>query len=372
MEDCHPGLPQFGRDDGRRERQRYFPRDSLVCPLCDQIPEDAKWMMETGQYSEYEVSMSTWNHIADHFKSLSMMVIPSIGDPACEAAKQNQKLAIEAKASRWTLGRAEEPRLLPRAARSVALNSLGEVTEILTPNGPGIAFIGQGTKISLCSAAEQGLEAAVKLLVDSGARLEARDRSGLTPLSLAAERGHTSVVKILCMNGADPSAISGEDRHTPLSLAAINEHEDTIRVLIDAGSDMEARTAYFNKAPLHWAVFKHRVESTRLLLQRGAQVNAKDTMNGTALCHSAGEGHLDIVKLLLEHGADTELTSSREEAPLSLAAQRGHVDVVRLLLAYGANIDAKNWDGKTALDVVRGDYYKRITYDEVVEVLRSH
>ncbi|EWG52263.1 hypothetical protein FVEG_16957 [Fusarium verticillioides 7600] len=121
-----------------------------------------------------------------------------------------------------------------------------------------------------------------------------------------------------------------------------------------------------------WAVFKHRVECTRLLLQRGAQVNAKDKMIGTALCHSAGEGHLDIVKLLPEHGADTELTSSRGEAPLSLAAQRGHVDVVRLLLAYGANIDGKNLDGKTALDVVQRDYNMRITFDEVVEVLKSH
>ncbi|KAF5584156.1 ankyrin repeat-containing protein [Fusarium pseudoanthophilum] len=365
VRECHPELWGFASDQGRRERERHLPRNSLVCPLCDQIPEDAKRIMEAGQYLDYDEPMCVWDHIADHFKSLSMMVIPSIGDPACEAAKQSQKLAIEAKASRWTLGRAEESRSLPRAAPSVALDNLVEVTEIPTANGPDIALIERRGILTLCSAVELGLEAAVKLLVDSGARLEARDSTcDRTSLALASEIGHTRVVKILCMNGADPSAVSGEGRQTPLSLAAINGHEDTIRVLIDAGSDMEARTGFFNKAPLHWAVFKHRVECTRLLLQRGAQVNAKDTMIGTALCHSAGEGHLDIVKLLLEHGADTELTSGRGEAPLSLAAQRGHADVVRLLLAYGANIHAKNWNGETALDLAYGD--------EVIEVLKSH
>ncbi|KAF5584289.1 ankyrin repeat [Fusarium subglutinans] len=379
VQDCHPELWKltlFGHFDERRECRRYIIRDCVVCPLCEQIPEDTERMLETVKNGDYEkVRMFMWNHVADHLKSLSMMVIPSIGDPACEAAKQNQKLAIEAKASGWTLGR-EEPRLLPRAVPS-ALSNVVEVTEILTADGPDIALIEPGRTLTLCSAAEQGLETAVKLLVDSGARLEATNRRpfgrvGKTPLALAAEIGHAGVVKILCMNGADVGAIWGEDKHTPLSLAAINGHEDTMRVLIDAGSDMEARTVHSNRTPLHWAVFKHRVESTRLLLQRGAQVNAKDEF-GTALCYSAGEGHLDIVKLLLDHGADIELTSIHEETPLSLAAQRGRVDVVRLLLAHGANIDAKNWRGKTALDLVQVEYNDEgPTFDEVVEVLKSH
>ncbi|KAF4443711.1 ankyrin repeat-containing [Fusarium acutatum] len=249
------------------------------------------------------------------------MAIPSFGDPGCETAKQNQKLALEAKASRWR-PRSEESRLLPHIASP-------------------------WPRITLW-------------------------RYGQTPLSFAAEIGHVGVVKILCMNGADVGAVDGGN-HTPLSRAAINGNEDAIRVLIDAGSDMETRSAYRKKTPLHWAVFKRRVESTRLLLQRGAQVDAEDTLFGTALCYAAGEGHLDVVKLFLEHGADTELTSWHEEAPLSLAAELGHVDVVRLLLAYGANIDAKNREGETALDLVRVAFTdKGVEFDEVIEVLKSH
>ncbi|KAF5583569.1 peptidase S8 [Fusarium pseudocircinatum] len=152
-----------------------------------------------------------------------------------------------------------------------------------------------------------------------------------------------------------------------------NGQEDAMRALIYAGSDMEVRTGHLSMTPLHWAVFKHRVESTRLLLQRGVQVNANDMPFGTALCYPAGEGYLDIVRFLLDHGADTELTSCHEETPLLLAAQRGRVDMLRLLLAWGANIDAKNCEGKTALDLVQVEYRnKGITFDEVVEVLKSH
>ncbi|KAF5691977.1 ankyrin repeat-containing protein [Fusarium circinatum] len=305
------------------------------------------------------------------------MVIPSIGDPACEAAKQNQKLAIEAKASRWKLEREVEFGFLPYPA-PLPLNKVVEVAEILTADGPDIALIEPGRTLTLCYAAREGLETAVKLLVDSGARLEATGSrpfgyAGRTPLSLAASRGHAGVVKTLCMNGADVDAESGRNRITPLSIAAIDGREDIMRVLIDAGSDMEARTVYFNRTPLHWAVFNHRVESTRLLLQRGAQVDGESKEFGTALCYSAWEGHMDMVKLLLEHGADTEPHFFHKETPLSLAARRGHVDVVRLLLAYGADVDAKNWKGKTALDMVQVESNNEgHTFDEVVEVLKSH
>ncbi|KAG4254577.1 hypothetical protein FPRO03_06917 [Fusarium proliferatum] len=358
MRDSHPescelaNLSNFFAE--RRRKRRFIWRDNFVCPLCEQIPEGAKRMLEAGQHRNHQVRKFVRNHVADHLKSLSMMAIPSIGDPACEAAKQKQKRTLEAKASLWR-PRSEQSRLMSRTAPSVAQNNTMEVGEILTTNGPDIALIGKWGMLSLCYAAQGGFESAVKLLIDNGTRLEATDsRYGQTPLSLAAEMGHIGVVKVLCMN-------------------AINGNEDIIRVLIDAGSDMEARSSDRKKTTLHWAVFKHRVESTRLLLQRGAQVDSEDNLYGTALCYAAGEGHLDVVKLLLEYGADTELTSWHEEAPLTLAARRGHVDVVRLLLAYGANIEARNREGKTALDLVQLELTDEgVEWDEVIEVLKSH
>ncbi|MBE3049891.1 ankyrin repeat domain-containing protein, partial [Candidatus Bathyarchaeota archaeon] len=54
----------------------------------------------------------------------------------------------------------------------------------------------------LLSAAENGHEAIVKLLLEKGAYIEAKDSSGWTPLLSAAENGHEAIVKLLLEKGA--------------------------------------------------------------------------------------------------------------------------------------------------------------------------
>ena len=46
-------------------------------------------------------------------------------------------------------------------------------------------------------AARDGHEAIVKLLLEKGADIKAKDNNGQTPLSWAAEKGHEAVVKLL-------------------------------------------------------------------------------------------------------------------------------------------------------------------------------
>ncbi|KAF5691978.1 transcription factor Zn C2H2 [Fusarium circinatum] len=54
MQDYHPELTISGHFDERRESRRYTIRDFVVCPLCEQIPEDAKRMLETVKNGDYE------------------------------------------------------------------------------------------------------------------------------------------------------------------------------------------------------------------------------------------------------------------------------------------------------------------------------
>ncbi|KAF3147187.1 hypothetical protein TWF703_000027 [Orbilia oligospora] len=53
----------------------------------------------------------------------------------------------------------------------------------------------------LWCAAKNGHEAVVKLLVDRGADMEAKDNYEMTPLQCAAENGHEAVVKLLKREG---------------------------------------------------------------------------------------------------------------------------------------------------------------------------
>ncbi|EXA28422.1 hypothetical protein FOVG_19972 [Fusarium oxysporum f. sp. pisi HDV247] len=66
----------------------------------------------------------------------------------------------------------------------------------------------------------------VKLLLDKGAEIEAKDSEyGRTPLSWAAESGYEAVVKLLLDKGAEIEAKDSKDGRTPLSWAAENGHE---------------------------------------------------------------------------------------------------------------------------------------------------
>ena len=80
-------------------------------------------------------------------------------------------------------------------------------------------------------AAGNGHEAVVKLLLEKGAELVSNDdKSGQTPLSLAAERGHEAVVKLLLEKGAKLESKDDEYGQTPLSLAAGEGHEAVVNI----------------------------------------------------------------------------------------------------------------------------------------------
>jgi ankyrin repeat protein len=68
---------------------------------------------------------------------------------------------------------------------------------------------------SLLKAAGRGHEVTVRLLLDAGTDVEAKDNDGQTPLSKAAGRGHKETVRLLLDWGADVRA-EDNDGQTPL------------------------------------------------------------------------------------------------------------------------------------------------------------
>lgn len=68
-------------------------------------------------------------------------------------------------------------------------------------------------------AAVQGYTALARLLVDSGARLNVRDRVANTPLHLACEEGHGDTALLLIERGAQTDLVNADEK-TPLDLAS--------------------------------------------------------------------------------------------------------------------------------------------------------
>ena len=79
----------------------------------------------------------------------------------------------------------------------------------------------------------------VKYLLEQGARVDARNPHGWTPLTFASNFGHLEVVKYLWFRGADVN-IKDTDGMTPVYFAGRNGHIKVVRFLATAGADIES------------------------------------------------------------------------------------------------------------------------------------
>jgi AAA+ superfamily predicted ATPase len=71
--------------------------------------------------------------------------------------------------------------------------------------------------------------------------VDARSKSGRTPLHEASHAGHTQVCAVLLKHHADINALSGQQGQTPLILACENGKLDVAELLVTQGADCSAR-----------------------------------------------------------------------------------------------------------------------------------
>jgi ankyrin repeat protein len=144
----------------------------------------------------------------------------------------------------------------------------------------------------------------VKLLLDSGAYIEARDSERSTPLIRAASLGQTDIFMLLLERGAD---IQARDKYGNTALIA---------------AACECALATMNST----------YDIVKLLLQKGANPNAHTHDGTTALMNATGGfGDAAIVKLLLESGADPTVKNKHGDTALTLAIKSERPDKIRLL-----------------------------------------
>ena len=114
------------------------------------------------------------------------------------------------------------------------------------------------------TAAAEGHEQIVKLLLDSGADINKVTNGGFTPLTWAAVKKNDKTVKLLLDSGADPNKVQ-ENGLTPLYIAAFYGYDQIVKLLLDFGADIN-KTNKYGKTPLMMAAFYGYDQIVKLLL----------------------------------------------------------------------------------------------------------
>ena len=227
------------------------------------------------------------------------------------------------------------------------------VVELLLDAGAKIDAKTGSKGTALAWAAEGGKLGAVRVLLDRGARIDAR-YEGETPLSLACDMGRTKVVELLLERGADPtgarpSSLNGDEVARLLREVPIRRAADDARSLLEAAAhgDVAGLTAAIEagtppdtkdgagRTALELALDGGHREAATLL--EAAQVRAQDLPEALAeLLAAAATGDAEGVERALAAGADPDGRSASGNSAMDLACEYHHTDVVHLLLARGA------------------------------------
>jgi ankyrin repeat protein len=234
------------------------------------------------------------------------------------------------------------------------------VVRILIEEGAEVTAKDLYSYTALHLAADNGNMTVVKLLLENRADVDAKEEDNWTALHLAAQNGHEAVVELLLERGADVTARSTIGS-TVLHLAAQNGYEVVVNLLLKHGADIEARENTNSSAALHLAAKNGAEAVIKLLLENGANIEAKDKDGSTALFLAAVDGHEAVVRLLLKNGADIEAKDDINwTTVLTASAQYGHEAVVKLLLEEGADIEAKEKEDWTALHAAAQHGHKAV------------
>ena len=215
-------------------------------------------------------------------------------------------------------------------------------------------------------------------LINAGARVNAANKKGLTPLAQAVSSKNVEHIKIYSTHGADIFAadISGESPltkclrdgnilkilvnasnlkvtdaygNTPLHIALERKATaGSVRYLLDAGIAVDVANCY-GETPLFSATKSDNFQGVQQLIKAGAIKNITDNQGNTALHACVRWAAEKSCAKLLASGYDVDIKNQSGKTPLAEAARQNRIEIMKQLIAKGANINSQDVTGKSVL-----------------------
>jgi len=204
----------------------------------------------------------------------------------------------------------------------------------------------------LVSAAQSGNVADVRSALEAGADVNVKGPYDWTSLMEAAEYGDIAMIKLLLEYGADPD-IRDNEGNTALMNACYGGYTETVELLLNCGVDPNIRNKDGATAFIH-ATWHGHTETSRLLLKYKADIDMADSRGDTPLmiaCKNP-DGKRDLITMLITAGANLEKINNCGMTALMYLARNGYTGLMKLLIKDGADMNIKDAQGRTALDIL--------------------
>lgn len=228
----------------------------------------------------------------------------------------------------------------------------------------------------------------VRMLIEGGADINARNEEWLSPLDYAFENGNKEMVEELTKAGgagsisgiafgidwknatvADVAGINQNSYSPPFGLpiswaASLCPDPGVIDALVESGVNLSLPPDSYDGNGNHLFGFnsKHPVNLAAAnnadvlpaLIKAGADIGIGDNYRWMPLHFAALNNNCRSVVILIQARADVNAENGNGETPLYVALRDGQMsmDVITTLIGAGANVNAVTWRRKTALDLV--------------------
>ncbi|KAL8898972.1 MAG: hypothetical protein Q9207_006433 [Kuettlingeria erythrocarpa] len=236
-----------------------------------------------------------------------------------------------------------------------SLGTWSAIVDLLLASGLHIDCRDDEGHTALHGAAQGGDLEYVKLLIAKGADVNVTNVRDDTPLDRACLAGVFAITKLLLSHGAGVNGLEGRCRG--LGAAARNGDLNLVAFLLDNGAQALPRDAH--QPELLSAARSLDTQVFQLLLQRGFNYQAPKSLLRAVIYDS-----LQVVAFLVDHGVNVHIIDAKQRTLLHRAilskclkvkhkwgVSNSRDEVIIYLVQKGVDVDARDVEGKTVLDL---------------------
>ena len=231
----------------------------------------------------------------------------------------------------------------------IAASESPQVLQLLLNAGARVDARNHEGRTALLSAASAGARESVELLLDAKADVNAMDDKNTTALKYAVGREDVRTAEVLFAAGAQ-AELGYFTKSSPLFEALSLDQPDMLRVLLEGKADVQKLKC--NTKPLEDAVTQNKIEIMKLLVDAGLNLSQSTKLSAHLLNATVKNHHGQMLQLLLEAKAPVDAIDPLKstETPLMNALRWYRREAILPLLAAGARLENCQFeDGSTVL-----------------------